>query len=148
MHSTSLLGLLKKFRVQNWQNFIPYASAYAFGWRPNFLEWELRLWPNTLIQILKIELFIGINQLSFVALNLKLQNWYCCNFNFFGQFTKNLDTFEEFTWFHDFAKKVMWLMYVTKAKPFTLIPHQNQKPIKGAKKCTKEKWKTHTWNSK
>ena len=97
---------------------------------------------------LKFELFIGKNQPSFVALNLKLQNWYCRNLNSLGQFIKNLDRFEEFTRFHDFAKKVMWLMYVTKAKPFTLIPHQNQKPIKGAKKCTKEKWKTHTWNSR
>jgi hypothetical protein len=36
MHSTSLLGLLKEFRGQN----------YAFGRRPNFLKCELRLQPN------------------------------------------------------------------------------------------------------
>ena len=35
MHSTSLLGLLKEFRGQNLQNFIPSALAYAFGRRPN-----------------------------------------------------------------------------------------------------------------
>ena len=46
MHSTSLLGLLKEFRGQNLQNFIPSASAYAFGRRPNFLKQELRLRPN------------------------------------------------------------------------------------------------------
>ena len=46
MHSTSLLGLLKEFRGQNLQNFIPSASAYAFGRWPNFLEQELRLRPN------------------------------------------------------------------------------------------------------
>ena len=38
MHSTSLLGLLKEFRGQNLQNFVPLASAYAFGRRPNFLK--------------------------------------------------------------------------------------------------------------
>ena len=44
MHSTSLLGLLKEFRGQNLQNFVP--SAYAFGRRPNLLKCELRLQPN------------------------------------------------------------------------------------------------------
>ena len=40
MHSTSLLGLLKEFRVQN--------RTFGFGlyFRPNFFKWELRLWPN------------------------------------------------------------------------------------------------------
>ena len=46
MHCTSLLGLLKEFPGQNLQNFIPVASAYAFGRKPNFLKWELRLRPN------------------------------------------------------------------------------------------------------
>ena len=46
MHSTSLLGLLKEFRGQNLQNFIPSTSASAFGRRPNFLKYELRLRPN------------------------------------------------------------------------------------------------------
>ena len=46
MHSTSLLWLLKEFRGWNWKNFIPSASAYAFGRRPNFLQQELRLRPN------------------------------------------------------------------------------------------------------
>ena len=44
MHSTSLLGLLKEFRGQNLQNFVP--SAYAFSRRPNFFKRELRLQPN------------------------------------------------------------------------------------------------------
>ena len=46
MHSTSLLELLKEFRGQNVQIFVPSASAYAFGRRPNFLKWELQLRPN------------------------------------------------------------------------------------------------------
>ena len=46
LHSTSLLGLLKEFQGQNLQNFVPSASAYAFGWSPIFLKCELRLWPN------------------------------------------------------------------------------------------------------
>ena len=39
MHSTPLLG-------QNLQHFIPSGSAYALGRWPNFLKYELRLWPN------------------------------------------------------------------------------------------------------
>ena len=39
MHSTSLLGLLKEFRGQNLQIFVPL--AYAFGRRPNFLKCKL-----------------------------------------------------------------------------------------------------------
>ena len=46
MHSTSLFGLLKEFRGKIFQNFVPSASAYAFGRRPNFLKQELRLRPN------------------------------------------------------------------------------------------------------
>ena len=46
MQSTSLLWLLKEFRGGNLQNFIPSASAYAFGQRPNFLKQELWLRPN------------------------------------------------------------------------------------------------------
>ena len=49
MHSTSLLWLLKEFRGWNLQNFIPSASAYAFGQRPNFLKQELRLRPNVIL---------------------------------------------------------------------------------------------------
>ena len=37
---------LKEFQGQNLQNFIPPASASAFGQRPNFLNYELWLWPN------------------------------------------------------------------------------------------------------
>jgi hypothetical protein len=44
MHITSLLGLLKEFQGQNLQNFVP--SAYAFGRRPNFFKFDLRLRPN------------------------------------------------------------------------------------------------------
>ena len=46
MHSTSLLWLLKEFQGQNLQNFIPSASAYPFGRRPNFLKGELWFRPN------------------------------------------------------------------------------------------------------
>ena len=46
MHSTLLLGLLKEFRKQNLQNFVPSASAYAFDRRPNFFKCELRLQLN------------------------------------------------------------------------------------------------------
>ena len=46
MHSTSLLWLLKEFQGQNLQNFVPSASAYAFGQGPNFLKQELLLRPN------------------------------------------------------------------------------------------------------
>ena len=46
IHSTSLLGLLKEVQGQNLQNFVPAASAYAFGRRPNFLKWELWLRLN------------------------------------------------------------------------------------------------------
>ena len=45
MHSTSLLGLLKEFSGQNLQNYVPMASAYAFGQRPNFLKGKLRIRP-------------------------------------------------------------------------------------------------------
>ena len=47
MHST--LRLLKEFRGQNLQNFVPSALAYAFGRRPNFLNWKLRLRPKAKI---------------------------------------------------------------------------------------------------
>ena len=46
MDSTSLLGLLKEFRRQNLQNFVPSALAYAFGRRPNFSKGKLRIRPN------------------------------------------------------------------------------------------------------
>ena len=46
MHSTSLLGLLKEFRGQNLQNFVPSALAYAFSRMPYFSKRELCLWPN------------------------------------------------------------------------------------------------------
>ena len=46
MHSTSVLWLLKEFKGQNLQNFVPSASAYALDRRPNFLKQELQFRPN------------------------------------------------------------------------------------------------------
>ena len=70
IHSTSLLGLLKEFRGQNLQNFIPSASAYAFGRRPNFLKCELRLRPNVKNTALVIHS-------STTEVTLLLKRWPC-----------------------------------------------------------------------
>ena len=52
MHSTSLLGLLKEFRGQNLQNFVPSSLAYAFCRRPNLLKCELWFLPNNTASVI------------------------------------------------------------------------------------------------
>ena len=80
MHSTSLLWLLKEFRGWNLQNFIPSASAYAFGRRPNFFKQELRLWPNVKITASVILWTPSVNTYSVLgSLDIQGNNEIVCN---------------------------------------------------------------------